>query len=358
MSKCFALVAAVCCAHLNSSALAAQTTDTPRYQLTSVMVPMRDGVRLNTHIYAPQDQKDPLPFVMVRTPYGIEADSMALKGPYKTMADQGYIFVSQDIRGRYASEGEFLMNRPLHDPADSTGVDESTDTYDTVEWLLKNVPNNSGAVGVLGISYPGWLAAMAGINPHPAVKAVSPQAPMTDTWMGDDFFHQGAFRQSYGFEYATDLELSKDESVPLPIDRYDTYDFYLAHSPLSKLTDLLAGRVRTWTNFVAHPDYDAFWKARSLPTYLTRLSVPTLTVGGWWDQEDFYGAIKTYATLEPLDSAGRNSVVLGPWNHGSWSRGKGDKLGNISFGSNTSEFYRDSVQAPWFAYWLKGKGQG
>ena len=169
---------------------------------------------------------------MVRTPYGIEADSMALKGPYKTMADQGYIFVSQDIRGRYASEGQFLMNRPLHDPADSTGVDESTDTYDTVEWLLKNVPNNSGAVGVLGISYPGWLAAMAGINPHPAVKAVSPQAPMTDTWMGDDFFHQGAFRQSYGFEYAADLELSKDESVPLPIDRYDTYDFYLAHSPL------------------------------------------------------------------------------------------------------------------------------
>ncbi len=255
MSKCFALVAAVCCAHLNSSALAAQTTDTLRYQLTSVMVPMRDGVRLNTHIYAPQDQKDPLPFVMVRTPYGIEADSMALKGPYKTMADQGYIFVSQDIRGRYASEGEFLMNRPLHDPADSTGVDESTDTYDTVEWLLKNVPNNSGAVGVLGISYPGWLAAMAGINPHPAVKAVSPQAPMTDTWMGDDFFHQGAFRQSYGFEYATDLELSKDESVPLPIDRYDTYDFYLAHSPLSKLTDLLAGRV---------PDLDQLRRASRL----------------------------------------------------------------------------------------------
>jgi len=357
MSKCFALVAAVCCARLNSSALAAQTTDTLRYQLTSVMVPMRDGVRLNTQLYAPQNQKGPLPFVLFRTPYGIAGDSVVLKGPWKTMADQGYIFVSQDIRGRYASEGEFLMNRPLHDPADSTGVDESTDTYDTVEWLLKNVPNNSGAVGVLGISYPGWLAAMAGINPHPAVKAVSPQAPMTDTWMGDDFFHQGAFRQSYGFEYATDLELSKDESVPLPIDRYDTYDFYLDHSPLSRLTDLLAGKVPTWTNFVAHPNYDAFWKARSLPTYLTRLSVPTLTVGGWWDQEDFYGAIKTYATLEPLDSAGRNSVVLGPWNHGSWSRGKGDKLGNISFGSNTSEFYRDSVEAPWFAYWLKGQGR-
>ena len=165
--------------------------------------------------------------------------------------------------------------------------------------------DNNGRVGVLGISYPGWLAAMAGINPHPAVKAVSPQAPMTDTWMGDDFFHQGAFRQSYGFEYAADLELSKDESVPLPIDRYDTYDWYLQQGTLSNLTGLLAGRVPTWTNFVDHPNYDAFWKARALPNYLTRLTVPTLTVGGWWDQEDFYGALTTYATLEPLDTDGQ-----------------------------------------------------
>jgi hypothetical protein len=211
---------------------------------------------------------------------------------------------------------------------------------------------------VLGISYPGWLAAMAGVDPHPAVKAISPQAPMTDTWMGDDFFHQGAFRQSYGFEYAADLELSKDETVPLPIDRYDTYDWYLSNSPLSKLTTLLSGRVPTWLNFVAHPNYDAFWKARALPMYLTKLTVPTLTVGGWWDQEDFYGPITTYATLEKLDTEGKNYLVVGPWNHGGWARSPGDKLGQISFGTKTSEYFRDKIQAPWFAFWLKGKGTG
>jgi hypothetical protein len=341
------------------SPLAAQTPDTTlAYTLRPEMIPARDGARLNTHIYLPREQAGPLPFVIMRTPYGIANDARWLRGYLKAMADEKYIFVFQDIRGRYGSEGEFLMNRPLHDPSDSAGVDETTDTYDTVEWLLKNVASNSGAAGVLGISYPGWLAAMAGINAHPAVKAISPQAPMTDTWMGDDFFHQGAFRESYGFEYATDLELSKDESVPLPIDRYDTYDWYLSNAPLSNLTALLNGRVRTWTNFVAHPAYDAFWKARALPGYLTRLTVPTLTVGGWWDQEDFYGALKTYATLERLDRQGQNYIAVGPWNHGGWSRGKGDKLGNISFGSNTGEFFRDSVQAPWFAYYLKGKGSG
>ena len=294
---------------------------------------------------------------MVRTPYGITGRAGRYFQAYlKELAADGYVMVLQDIRGRYGSEGTFVMNRPLHDAGDPKGVDESTDTWDTVEWLLHQVPNTNGRVGVLGISYPGWLAAMAGINPHPAVKAVSPQAPMTDTWIGDDFFHQGAFRLSYGFEYAADMELSNDGSVPLPITRYDTYDWYLAQGPLRNLTTLLAGKVPTWTNFTRHPTYDAFWKARSLPTYLTRLSVPTLTVGGWWDQEDFYGALATYAALEKLDTAGINYLVMGPWNHGGW-QGAGDSLGKISFADSTGTYFREQVQAPWFAYWLKDRGR-
>ena len=322
------------------------------------MIPMRDGVRLHTLIYTPTNPLEPLPIIMLRTPYGIAGLARRQFEAYlKDLVDERYIFVFQDIRGRYGSEGEFLMNRPLHDPQDPKGVDESTDTWDTIDWLVKEVPHNSARVGVLGISYPGWLTSMAGINPHPALKAISPQAPMTDTWMGDDFFHNGAFRLSYGFEYASDLELSKDESVPPPIDRYDTYDWYLALGPLANVNArLLHGRVPSWNNFVAHPNYDGFWKARALPTYLTRLTVPTLTVGGWWDQEDFYGPLKVYQTLEPLDTGRVNYLVMGPWNHGGWGRSDGTNLGKIDFGGPTGSYFREKVQAPWFTYWLKGKG--
>ena len=334
----------------------AQVPDSlPPFVPTEVMIPMRDGVRLHALVLAPKAATEPLPFLLTRTPYGIDGSTNYLRLRYAELARDGYVFVFQDIRGRYGSEGEFLMNRPLHDPVDSAGVDESTDTYDTVEWLVRNVPNTVPKVGVLGISYPGWLAAMAGINPHPAVKAVSPQAPMTDTWMGDDFFHQGAFRLTYGFEYASEMELSKDESVPPPTRGYDTYDWYLAQGPLTSLTRLLAGRSPSWSNFVAHPTYDGFWRARALPTYLRKLSVPTLTVGGWWDQEDFYGPLTTYATLEPLDTGHVNALVVGPWNHGGWSRLDGQTLGDVDFGSNTSRYFREKIQAPWFAHWLKGR---
>jgi putative CocE/NonD family hydrolase len=338
-----------------AASLAAQAADSvPGFDAQTAMIPMRDGVRLHTFVYRPAGHPEPLPFLLMRTPYGITGSPGRYFRAYlKELAEDGYLFVFQDIRGRYGSEGEFLMNRPL----DPNGVDETTDTWDTIDWLLRNVAGHNGRAGVLGISYPGWLAAMAGIHPHPAVKAVSPQAPMTDTWMGDDFFHQGAFRLSYGFEYSSDLELSSDESVPVPIDRYDTYDWYLAQGPLSTLTTLLGGRVPTWLNFAAHPAYDAFWKARALPTYLTTLAVPTLTVGGWWDQEDFYGALKTYETLERLDTANINFLVMGPWNHGGWGRAAGDSLGRISFEQKTGQQFRAEIQAPWFAYWLKDRGE-
>ena len=186
------------------------------------MIPMRDGARLHTTIYRPAAAHEDLPILMLRTPYGIQRRAAGYFPAYmKELVAEGYIIVFQDIRGRYDSEGEFIMNRPLHDPADPRGVDESTDTWDTVEWLITHLKGHNGRVGVLGISYPGWLAAMAGINPHPAVKAISPQAPMTDTWMGDDFFHQGAFRMAFGVEYATAMEWPRGEPRTLKIDRYE-----------------------------------------------------------------------------------------------------------------------------------------
>ena len=332
----------------------AQAPTPPGYACRFVQVPVRDDVRLNTSICEPRGTHAPVPFLLTRTPYGIGADTVVGED-YRFLADDGYIFVYQDIRGRYGSEGEFLMNRPLHDPADPKGIDESTDTYDTIEWLLRNVPANNGRVGVLGVSYPGFLATMAGIDPHPAVKAISPQAPMTDTWMGDDFFHQGAFRLSYAFEYTGDLELSKDESVPVPIGMWDTYDWYLQLGPLGNVdAKLYHGKVPTWRAFVAHPAYDQHWQARAVQRRLEAPTVPTLTVGGWWDQEDRFGPLATYGALERGDSAQRNFLVMGPWNHGGWRLGEPRRMPVVDPG--TSEGYLRDVEAPWFAHWLKDQG--
>jgi len=259
------------------------------FDVTEAMVPMRDGVRLFTVILTPKAAAESLPILILRTPYGTRgwAETPRFMDAFKELIADGYVFVIQDIRGRYRSEGQFIMNRPLHDPTDPKGVDESTDTYDTIDWLVQHVPGNNGRVGVLGISYPGWLAAMAGINPHPALKAISPQAPMTDTWIGDDFFHQGAFRLSYGLEYAWMMEETADESTGPRATRYDTFDWYLSYPTIGALAEAVgAMRFPTWRNFVAHPAYDAFWKRQALTTYLTSVRVPTLTVGGWWDQED------------------------------------------------------------------------
>jgi putative CocE/NonD family hydrolase len=325
----------------------------PRHACRFVKISMRDGIHLNTSVCEPAGPHEPLPFILTRTPYGIAGDTVVPES-YRFLAADGYIFVSQDIRGRYHSEGQFIMQRPLHNPADPNGVDETTDTYDTVEWLLKNVASNNGRVGVLGVSYPGFLATMAGINPHPAVRAISPQAPMTDTWMGDDFFHQGAFRLSYGFEYAGAMELSNDQSVPLPIGSWDTYHWYLELGPLTNVdVKYFHGKVPTWEAFAAHPAYDAHWRTRAVQRVLRSPTVPTLTVGGWWDQEDRYGPLATYQALERGDSGQRNFLVMGPWNHGGWRR-VDRRMPVVDPG--TQEAYLRDVEAPWFAYYLKGKG--
>ena len=318
------------------------------------MIPTRDGVRLHTLIFTPHDQKEVLPIMINRTPYGIRGlSSDAINQLEKELVADGYIFVYQDIRGRYGSEGQFMMNRPMHDKNDPKGIDESTDTYDTIEWLLKNVPRNNGRVGIVGVSYPGWLAAVATIDAHPALKASSPQAPMTDTWLGDDFFHNGAFRQSYGYEYVKEMESSKEDSN-VTFDK-DAYDWYLEKGSLGRITEMNGGKLPTWNAFVAHPSYDDYWRARGAQNYLQPTHVATLVVGGWWDQEDYYGALATYAALEKFDTTNHNFIVLGPWNHGGWG-GFGRSLGQVNFGSSTGVYFRSKVQAPWFAYYLKDKG--
>jgi putative CocE/NonD family hydrolase len=329
----------------------------PSFEKIEAMVPMRDGVRLHTAVYAPRSSPEPLPFLLSRTPYGARFPSNVSRSPLKELAEEGYIFVLQDIRGRFTSEGQFVMLRPPRDRSDLKAIDESTDTYDTIEWLLKNVPNNNGRVGVMGISYGGWLTVMAMLDPHPALKAVSPQASPADMFLGDDFHHNGAFRLSYGFEYVAALESSKLVS-PFKFDRYDTYEWYLRLGPLSNADErYFHGKMPSWNDFVAHPNYDAFWQKQAFAPYLNRVMVPTLNVAGWWDQEDFYGPLKIYELLEKHDARHLNHLVVGPWNHGGWANGDGSKLGNIDFGSATSQYFREKIQAPWFAYFLKDKGK-
>ncbi len=323
-----------------------------------VMVPMRDGVRLHTLIFVPKKMTEPLPFVLVRTPYGIDTRARRDFGSYLAdMIKEGYIFVYQDIRGRFKSEGQFVMSRSPRDPKDPKGIDEGTDAYDTIEWLLKNVPGNNGRAGMLGISYPGWLTVMAMLDPHPALKAVSPQASPADQFLGDDFHHNGAFRLSYGFEYVAMMETSK-VNTNFKFDRHDTFDWYLHLGPLSNVnTRYFHGKMPTWNDFVAHPNYDAFWQKQASAPYLKRVQVPALHVAGWWDQEDFYGPLKTYELLEEHDTKNQNFLVVGPWNHGGWSAGEGNKLGRIQFDSPTGKYFREKVQAPWFAYHLKDRGK-
>jgi putative CocE/NonD family hydrolase len=329
-----------------------------RYVKTEAMIPMRDGVRLHTAVYAPKGAKGPLPFVLLRTPYGIaERAPRDFRGYLKELAEEDYLIVFQDIRGRHKSEGTFVMGRPPRDKRDPRAIDESTDAHDTISWLLKRVPNNNGKVGMLGISYPGWLTVMALLEPHPALAAVSPQASPADQFLGDDFHHNGAFRLSYGFEYVAMMETSK-VNFSFKFDRHDTYEWYLRLGALSNVNRRhFHGKRPTWNDFVAHPNYDAFWKHLSFDPHIKRISVPTLNVAGWFDQEDFYGPLRIYDLLEKHDRNNQNFLVVGPWNHGGWAAGPGDQLGRIAFDSATGEHFRKKVQAPWFAYHLKGKGK-
>lgn len=326
------------------------------FKRTEVMIPMRDGVKLFTVILEPETHSQELPIIITRTPYGVKGwSSSGINGARPELVKDGYIFVFQDIRGRTDSEGVFEMLRPPRDKRDPKSTDESTDTYDTIEYLIKNVPKNNGRVGIMGVSYDGWTAAVALLDSHPALKASSPQAPVVDLWMGDDFSHNGAFRQTYAHHWAVPLEMAaKGGSVK--IESSDLFDWYLKETKLPVLARELATKSHSWKAFIEHPTWDSYWQAKAVNLYLKDTSVPTLIVGGWWDQEDLYGPLALYRSLEKTDTDDQVFLVMGPWNHGGWG-GRGRRLGAIDFGSDTGRYYRNEIQAPFFAYHLHGKGQ-
>jgi len=328
------------------------------FKYQKIMIPMRDGVKLETVILTPRDQKDALPIYFSRTPYGVpKEDAFAGFHPdANSVYADGYIRVVQNIRGRFESEGEFEMIRPPRSLSNPKAVDEVTDAWDTIDWLVKNVPNNNGRVGIAGTSYDGWLVMQAALNPHPALKAAVEQASPEDMFANDDFHHNGAFRLSYGFEYSALLETSKTENHDFKFDRGDTYDWYLALGALSNAdANYFHGSIPTWDNFVKHPNRDAFWQERALTTYVGEPKLPILHVSGWWDQEDMVGPQTLYAAMEKHDPSHRNYFIAGPWNHGQWG-GTGLSLGPVQFGSDTSDYYRQQVYRKWLAYWLHGKG--
>ncbi len=330
------------------------------FEKRQVMITARDGIRLNTEIYVPRNAAGPLPILLTRTPYGLRHDSAgfhsSLSTSYAELVEDGYIFAFQDIRGRYESQGEFVMLRPPRDPNDPGAIDEGTDTYDTIEWLLENVAGHNGRVGILGISYGGWLTVMAMIDPHPAVAAVSPQASPADMYIGDDFLHNGALRLAPAFGYVALMETGKTNR-PFQFDQHDTYEWYLDLGPLSNADRLYFHReMPTWNAFMANPTYTEYWRRQSVAPYLTAVKVPTLNVAGWWDAEDFYGPMKIYETLEQRDTADMSFLVAGPWRHGGWARADGRTLGAVDFGSSTSDYYRAEIQAPFFAFYLKDEG--
>ena len=351
------LIAALLALSITSARVRSQTPPADGFVVRDVMIPARDGVRLHAKIFTPKQQREPLPIIMTRTPYGVANAAGNFASYFKALTDEGYIFVFEDILGKFGSEGTFVMQRPARAPGDRKALDEGTDTYDTIDWLLQNVERNNGRVGMLGVSYSGWTTIMAALEPHPALRAISPQASPSDMWLGDDFHHNGAFRLSYGFEYAAMMEAGKDVQQ-FTFDRYDTYDWYLSLGPLANVNKrYLHEKIPTWNDYVAHPDYDRFWTNQTMIPHLRDVKVPTLNVAGWWDQEDFYGPIQIYEALEKYDTKHLNYLIVGPWNHGGWAGTAGDRLGPIGFGSATAEHFRNDIQAPWFAYFLKDKGR-
>ncbi|MEO8573882.1 MAG: CocE/NonD family hydrolase [Pyrinomonadaceae bacterium] len=325
------------------------------YKRTEAKIPMRDGVKLFTVILTPEGQTENLPIYIERTPYGVAGwNGGRLNGAKPELVKDGYVFVFQDIRGREDSEGVFEMLRPPRDKRDPKSIDESTDTYDTIEYLLENVPKNNGRVGICGVSYPGWLAAVALLDPHPSLKASSPQAPVTDLWMGDDFSHHGALRQTYAHQWAVPLEAAK-KGGDIEFGDADLYQWYMGAKKMSDLAVDLATKSHSWKAFLEHPSYDSYWQAKAANLYIKGTSVPTLIVGGWWDQEDMYGPLALYKSLEKTDNDHQVNLVMGPWNHGGWG-GRGRKLQNVDFGSDTGKYFRSEILAPFFAYHLKGKG--
>ena len=331
-------------------------------------IPMRDGVRLFTVVYSPKDTSTTYPFLITRTPYSVAPygpDNYRRRlGPSQEFDRSGYIFVSQDVRGRYMSEGKFVEMRPQIDhPKSNKDIDESTDTYDTIDWLLKNVPDNNGKAGIWGISYPGFYTAAGMIHSHPALKAASPEAPMIDLFKGDDSYHGGAFMlaANFGFYvYFKPQPAPTSELQPFSGFDYGTndgYQFYLDMGPLSNAERLyFKGENFLWDDQVQHDTYDQYWKIRNLEPHLRNIHCAVLTVGGWFDAEDLKGPFRTYDAVKKHDPGVFDGLVEGPWVHGGWERFDGARLGSVKFGSNTGQFFRQHILFPFFEQYLKNGG--
>ena len=330
------------------------------------LVPMRDGIKLFTSFYIPKDSAEKHPILLSRTPYscapyGENKFSQFWKSYKMAYLKEKYIMVTQDVRGRYMSEGVFVDVRPFNkDKKTKKDIDEASDTYDAIDWMLKNIPGNNGNVGVFGISYPGFYSTEAALSGHPALKAVSPQAPVTDWFMGDDFHHNGAFFAMDGFSFYSSF--GKPHPVPtqdygdgFKTDIKDNYKFYLQAGTLKNLDAMIGDSIKFWHELNQHPTYDAWWKARNARTGLYNVKPAMLWVGGLFDAEDCFGAWNAYKATEKQSPATNSRLVMGPWYHGQWTR-KGDYLGNVRFGSNTGTYFQQNIELPFFNYYLKGKG--
>ena len=336
------------------------------YTKIEKQIPMRDGVKLFTIIYVPKDDTKKYPIMFDRTPYSAgpygDEDYKLTLGPSMLFARDGYIFVYQDVRGRYMSEGQFIATRPyIPNKKKKTEVDESSDSYDTIDWLVKNLPNNNGKVGTWGISAPGFYTTMTTIDAHPALKAASPQAPVTDWFMGDDRHHNGAFFLMGTFSFLSYYGTVRPEPTPnhaLSFAGYgtpDAYEFYKNLGPLKNVNEkYFKGKNPIWNEMMDNENYDTFWQSRTPVPHLKNIKPAVMTVGGWFDQEDLYGPLKTFAGIEKNKPSSPNYIVMGPWTHGSWTRGNNDALGNIRFNSETGPYYREHIELAFFNHYLKG----
>ncbi|MEX1228889.1 MAG: CocE/NonD family hydrolase [Planctomycetaceae bacterium] len=363
------LCAAICFA--SGAQLAAQGLDYVKANYTKheFKIPMRDGKKLFTAVYVPKDQSKTYPIMFSRTPYscapyGVDQYRSDL-GPSALFGTDGYIFVYQDVRGRWMSEGDFVHMRPIiADKKSSQDVDESSDTYDTIDWLINNVQGHSGKVGLYGISYPGFYTSNGVIDAHPALVAASPQAPISDWFVGDDFHHNGALFLPHMFTFLSYHGRERPQPTKKSGTRFDYgtpdgYQFYLNLGPLNQVNkQLLDDQVPFWDEVMQHGTYDDYWKARNLRPHLKNIKPAVMTVGGWFDAENLFGALETYKTIEANSPNAKNTLVMGPWRHGQWSRETGESLGYAQFNAKTAEFYREKVEFPFFKYHLKGDGDG
>ena len=338
------------------------------YTKQEYMIPMRDGIKLFTQVYTPHDKTQTYPVLLFRTPYSVQnydvTNYRPYLGPNHLYAGEGFIFVYQDVRGKFKSEGEFVVMKPHQlNKKSARDTDESSDTYDTIEWILETIPNHNGRVGQWGISYPGWQTVMGMIDAHPALKASSPQASPADMWIGDDFHHNGAFRLMYTFGWLSGNARTRSGASESRPERFvwgtpDGYKFFLEVGPVSNVDrKYFHNIVPTWNEYMEHGDYDEYWKKQDVLQYLNDIKHPILNVAGWFDAEDFYGPMSIYYTIEKKNPNNKSILAIGPWLHGGWARMDGDALGNIRFSSKTGEYFREKIEFPFFNYYLKDQGE-